>query len=380
MNIAFDATPLVSDRITGIGWCEIGQTHAIARLHPENSYCFNYFTGRNALPKKKRLAHFNAGGAISENPANFSATLYKAVSCLVPVPYSVFFGKNADITHFFNYIAPHGVKGKTVITVHDMVYKAFPETVRARTKFMLDTGLEKSLKRADIVVTDSEFSRSEIVKYFPNSEAKIRVVPCGVNLKQFRPCRDPEKIAQVKKSLNIDGDYFLYLGTIEPRKNISRLIDAYKIFSQKIKSPPKLVLAGGKGWLCDDILKKAESLSGDVLMTDYVRSSDLAPLMSGSIAFTFPSLYEGFGLPPLEAMACGTPVLVSSEASLPEVTADCAVVCDALSPDSIADGLFRLYDDENLRKTLSQKGLVRAKSFSWSNSAEILFKVYRELV
>jgi glycosyltransferase involved in cell wall biosynthesis len=230
-------------------------------------------------------------------------------------------------------------------------------------------------------VTDSEFSKLEILKYFPQHEEKIRVVPCGVDMKRFRPCENREKIAAVKKNLGIDGEYFLYLGTIEPRKNLERLIAAYHIFTQRTDNPPKLVLAGGKGWLYDDIFRKVTELgiAEKVIFTKYVPSEDMNPLMCGAVAFVFPSLYEGFGMPPLEAMACGVPVLTSGEASLPEVTGDCAVITDAYSPESIADGLERLYRDENLRRDLSRRGIERAKDFTWEHSAEILYNVYREL-
>jgi glycosyltransferase involved in cell wall biosynthesis len=222
MKIAFDAVPLVSDRMTGIGWCEAGQTTAMAKLHPENEYFYNFFSRKDDHIKLQRLKPFTEN--ISANLVHFSGYIYRAASNFLPIPYSHFFGKDTDITHFFNYIAYPGVKGKTVITVHDMVYKAFPETVRARTKYMLDTGLKRSMKRADIIVTDSEFSRSEILKYFPQHEKKLRVVPCGVDLQKFKPCEDKEIIQRVKKSLEIDGEYFLYLGTIEPRKILNALL------------------------------------------------------------------------------------------------------------------------------------------------------------
>jgi len=382
VNIQFDALPLVSDKMSGIGWCEAGQTMALAKLHPENKYSYNFFSRRDDHIKMERLAPF-IGSGIKPEIVHFSGYMYRAASTFVPVPYSHFFGKKADITHFFNYIVPPGVHGKTVVTVHDMVYKAFPETVRGRTMMMLNTGLKKSMKRADIIVTDSEFSKREIVKYFPQHEEKIRVVPCGVDLEKFRPCEEPERIPAVKESLGIEGDYFLYLGTIEPRKNLERLISAYNALVKKLgEKCPKLVLAGGKGWLYDGIFARVErlGLTDKVIFTKYVPSEDMNPLMCGALAFVFPSLYEGFGMPPLEAMACGVPVLASGEASLPEVTGDCAVICDAFSVKSIAQGLYRLYKDEALRKDLSARGLERAKTFTWERSAEILWSVYEELM
>ncbi len=380
MNIAFDALPLISDRMTGIGWCEAGQTTAMARMYPENNYTYNFLSRKDDHIKLERLAPFSQN--IKPELVHFSGYIYRAVSTFVPVPYSIFFGKNADITHFFNYIAPPKVHGRTVITVHDMVYKAFPETVRGRTKIMLNTGLKQSMKRADIIVTDSEFSKSEIIRYFPNHAEKIRVVPCGVDLNKFRPCENPERITEVKKSLEIKGDYFLYLGTIEPRKNLERLINSYKIFTQRVKNPPKLILAGGKGWLYDNIFQRVRdlNLAEQVIFTKYVPADDMNPLMCGALAFVFPSIYEGFGMPPLEAMACGVPVLSSGEASLPEVTGDCALILSLISEESIAEGLYNLYTDENMRKDLSRRGLKRAKNFTWEKSAETLYQIYKELI
>lgn len=380
MNIAFDAIPLISDKMTGIGWCEAGQTTAMARLYPENSYTYNFFSRKDDNIKLDRLKPFSEN--IKPKIAHFSGYIYRAASTFLSLPYSSFFGKEADITHFFNYIAPPGVHGAAVITVHDMVYKAFPETVRSRTKLMLNSGLKKSMKRADIIVTDSEFSKAEILKYFPAHEKKIRVVPCGVDLQKFRPCRDPERIPKVKASLGIDGDYFLYVGTIEPRKNLERLVNAYHIFSGRIKDAPKLVLAGAKGWLYDSIFQRVTDLglTDRVIFTKYVPADDMNPLMCGALAFVFPSIYEGFGMPPLEAMACGVPALVSDAASLPEVTGDCAVICDAYSEESIADGLEKLYSDGDLRADISRRGFERAQGFTWERSAEMLYDVYKELV
>ena len=178
MHIEFDAVPLVSDRLTGIGWCEVGQTTAMARLFPEHTYSYSFFTSGDSS-RAERVRSF-AGDKISLNSSDFSGYIYRAVSNFLPVPYKHFFGKKADITHFFNYIVPPAVHGKTVVTVHDMVYKAFPETVRARTKYMLDSGLKRSMKRADLIVTDSEFSKAEILKYFQKSK-KLYEENCCLN-------------------------------------------------------------------------------------------------------------------------------------------------------------------------------------------------------
>jgi alpha-1,3-rhamnosyl/mannosyltransferase len=265
-----------------------------------------------------------------------------------------------------------------------MVYKAFPETVRTRTKYMLDTGLKRSLKRADAIVTDSEFSKREILKYFPEHENKLHVVPCGVNLTRFNPNCTITQVNQVKEKYNINSDYFLYIGTIEPRKNLERLMKAYKIFcdSNNNKDTPKLVLAGGKGWLDSTIYSTVEELkiTDKVIFTQYIASEDMTPLLCGALCFVFPSLYEGFGMPPLEAMACGTPVLTSNSASLPEVVGDCALICDPYSEKDIASKLSELYNNATLRTHLSKSGIDRAKMFTWEKSAELLYDIYKEVL
>lgn len=380
MNIAFDALPLMG-RMTGIGYCEAGQVGAMTRLHPEHDFTLNYFAIRHLAQRKADIQPYLREN-VTVRHSLCHPYLYRLVSTFIPLPYRWFFGNQAEITHFFNYIVPPFVHGKTVVTVHDMVYRAFPETVRGRTKHMLDLGLVKSMRRADRIVTDSEFSKSEIIKYYPEFAEKIRVVPCGVDMQKFHPETDPAKIVQVREKYGLSGQYFLYLGTLEPRKNLERLIDAYAAFAKKHEAPAKLVLAGGKGWLYDGIFAKVQKLGLEqqVIFTQYIDSEDMCALMSGALAFTFPSIYEGFGMPPLEAMACGTPVLVSDAASLPEVTGNSAVIVKADSTESIADGLERLYTDENLRGRLSAEGLERAKSFSWERSAQMLYEVYAELV
>ncbi|MBQ2264399.1 MAG: glycosyltransferase family 4 protein [Oscillospiraceae bacterium] len=380
MNISFDALPLMG-RLTGIGYCQAGQVTAMTRLHPEQSFTLNYFAMRHLDERKSDLQPYLRENVTARH-AFCSPYLYRLISACIPVPYHWFFGKKADVTHFFNYIVPPFVHGKTVVTVHDMVYRAYPETVRGRTKHMLDLGLVKSMQRADRIVTDSEFSKREIIKYYPAFAGKIRVVPCGVDTKRFHPETDAGKITQVREKYGITGEYFLYLGTLEPRKNLERLLDAYAVFAKRRENPARLVLAGGKGWLYDGIFAKVQQLGLEeyVIFTQYIDAADMCALMSGALAFTFPSIYEGFGMPPLEAMACGTPVLVSDAASLPEVTGESAVIVKPDSTESIAEGLERLFTDAALRNRLSAEGLERAAAFSWERSARMLYEVYAELL
>ncbi len=381
MRVAFDVLPLIGCRMTGIGYCEAGQIQALADQHPEDEFLLQFFSRKDEQIKIQRLAPY-----LRENMqphwAKASGYLYRLVSNFLPISYSHYFGNKAQVTHFFNYIVPPHVAGKTVVTVHDMVYKTFPETVRGRTRYMLDTGLKKSMKRAHRIVTDSEFSKAEIIRYFPQFAEKIRVVYCGVDRNRFHPVEDLSQIQSAKDAYGIDREYFLYLGTVEPRKNLERLMEAYSRFAKGKSTPPYLVLAGGKGWLDSGIYHKVEELHLQDLVkfTEYVPEEQICPLMCGALGFVFPSIYEGFGLPPLEAMACGVPVLTTKAASLPEVVGEDAVLTDPYDPDSMAAGLEQLYTDPALRQELSQRGLRRAEKFTWEASAKQLYAVYQEVL
>lgn len=381
MNISFDVLPLISDNMSGIGYCQAGLVGEMVKSHPEDRYLYEYFSRKDHEVKRNRLkAYMHENCDINES--HFSGFLYRCIMNMIPVPYSLFFGKKSELTHFFNYIIPPFVHGKKVVTIHDMVVKAYPETVRFRTKHLLNTGMKKSMKRADVIITDSEFSKSEIEKYFPQYSHKVQVVYCGVNSDKFYPVEDNSVIEKVKKSLDIEGEYFLYLGTIEPRKNLERLIEAYSLLLKKDENVPRLVMAGGKGWLNSNIYQKVVELKLEkyVQFTKYIPDEDLCPLINGATAFVFPSIYEGFGMPPLEAMACGVPVVCSKEASLPEVVGDCAVMIDAYDPQSIADGMYRIYSDKALADELRVRGLQRAKEFTWHRFSEKLHGIYEAVL
>lgn len=381
MNISFDVLPLISDNMSGIGYCQAGLVGEMVKSHPEDRYLYEYFSRKDHEVKRNRLkAYMHENCDINES--HFSGFLYRCIMNMIPVPYSLFFGKKSELTHFFNYIIPPFVHGKKVVTIHDMVVKAYPETVRFRTKHLLNTGMKKSMKRADVIITDSEFSKSEIEKYFPQYSHKVQVVYCGVNSDKFYPVEDKSVVEKVKKSLDIEGEYFLYLGTIEPRKNLERLIEAYSLLLKKDENVPRLVMAGGKGWLNSNIYQKVVELKLEkyVQFTKYIPDEDLCPLINGATAFVFPSIYEGFGMPPLEAMACGVPVVCSKEASLPEVVGDCAVMIDAYDPQSIADGMYRIYSDKALAEELRVRGLQRAKEFTWHRFSEKLHGIYEAVL
>jgi glycosyltransferase involved in cell wall biosynthesis len=314
-------------------------------------------------------------------PHRFPGTAYRTLSTVLPLPYRWFFKSKADVNHFFNYIIPPEIQGKSLVTIHDMAFKRHPETVRAKTKYMLKAALHKSIKRASRIITVSEFSKEEIAYYYNYPADKIAVVYNGVDRNKFNTVLDPSKLDGVREKYKIPKSYILYFGTLEPRKNLERLIRSYARVKQAYRDFPVLVIAGGKGWLFKSIFETVTRLGieKDIIFTGYTSDSEKCCLMKGARFFCFPSLYEGFGMPVLEAMACGTPVLSSNNSSLAEIAKDAALLVDPLSEENIAWGLERLFLDEALPAELRKKGLERVEHFSWSKAAESLYALYKEV-
>ncbi len=382
MKIAFDAQPLLSGTKSGVGFCEDGLVTALLKQYPENEYVLEYFSLRNHGVKEEILKKYTEKKAVLAPCKWFPGSLYRMASAFLPVPYAMMFPKKKQLTHFFNYYIPPFVRGKKVVTVHDMVVKACPETVRKKTLWFLRRTLRASIRRADHIVTDSEFSKKEILKYYHVPKDKISVVYCGVDFDRFKPLEDKELLNKVKEKYGINKEYFLYLGTLEPRKNLVRLVQAYAEAKEGKEDFPCLVLAGGKGWMYEEIFHTVQNLGleQDVLFTGYVADEEVSVLMAGAFAFCFPSIYEGFGMPVLEAMACGTPVLTSKDSSMEEIAGEETVLVDAMSVEDIIQGLVWLFEDAELRMKLSEQGLSKVKEYTWEAGAKQLMQVYEELV
>ena len=383
MKIAFESQLLLNENKTGIAWCADNLIRGITKS-TDYECQLNYFSKGYDEEKLAAMREYQAVGATLKPCGFFKMPWYKLIWLFLPLPYHWFFGSDCQITQFFNYVIPPGVKGKKITFIYDMVHQACRDTMRLKNRLWLDLTLKQSCKRADIILTVSEFSKTEIVKYLNVSEEKIRVIYPGVNFELFHNHYSEVQIEATKKKYGINGQYILYLGTIEPRKNLQRLIAAYEmLLSQEDRSwMPKLVLAGGKGWLCDDIYRAADKdiLKDKVIFTGYVAEEDSPLLMGGAQFFCFPSVYEGFGMPPAEAMACGTPVLSSDVASLPEVIDDAGVLVNPYSIEEISLAMWKLIQDDKLRKELAQRGLNRANQFGWESSVDVLQHIYESML
>ena len=340
MRIAFDGQLFLKGNKTGIAWNAHNLILELSR-YPENECVIQCFSRGASREQLSQLDEYVEAGCRIERCTWFSQVLYKLLWNFIPIPYSLFFKTNSDVTQFFNFVIPPGVKGKRITIVHDMAYMACPQTVQKKTRNWLRLSMKGTSRRADHIITVSEFSKQEIVNYLQVPPEMITVVPNAVDHKIYHPNYPKYQIKHALEKYHISDEYFLYLGTIEPRKNISRLIEAYAQLCQERKQVPLLVLAGGKGWYYEEIFALVDKyhLKDRVIFTGYVDQKDCPLLMNGAIAFVFPSLYEGFGMPPLEAMACGTPVITSNTTSLPEVVDDCGILVNPESEEEISGAM-----------------------------------------
>ncbi|MCU0493532.1 MAG: glycosyltransferase family 4 protein, partial [Chloroflexaceae bacterium] len=278
---------------------------------------------------------------------------------------------------------------RNVVTIHDLGYLAFPQAHTARRRMELHLTTRWSAHAASQVIAISQATKDDLVHHYSVNPDKVSVVHHGLS-PQFHPVEDPAVRAAVQRRYGISSPYLLYVGTVQPRKNLARLLAAFgqllaigdlrsEIGDQGTNLT--LVIAGKKGWLTEEIEGQAAraGLGQRVHFTGYVADDDLPALLSGALAFVFPSLYEGFGMPVLEAMACGTPVLTSTTTSLPEVAADAALLVDPTDTDAIARGLARLVAEPALRSELRQRGLARAAQFTWARCAAETLAVLRDV-
>jgi glycosyltransferase involved in cell wall biosynthesis len=262
--------------------------------------------------------------------------------------------------HVLPIVHPH----RSVVTVH------YPEAHRLLDRIYLDLSTRYNARVATHLIADSSVTKRDLIKRYRTRPDKITVVYPGYDEATFQPVRDEETIEAVKTRCGITGDYILFVGTLQPRKNLIRLIEAFSNLQYPI-SNIQLVIAGKKGWLYEQIFQQVEKLGLErkVVFPGYVAGGDLPALLSGARLFVFPSLYEGFGFPVLEAMSCGTPVVCSNASCLPEVAGDAAVLVDPLDVAGLAAAMERVLVAEELRDELVERGFEQVRKFSWERCA-----------
>ena len=285
-----------------------------------------------------------------------------------------------DVLHV-QYTAPPFAPCPIVTTIHDLAFEHLPETFNRRSWMQLRLTVRRTARRAAHIITVSEYSRRDISRTYGIDAGCITVTPEAAP-RHFAPLTNETELRRIRKSYGIQREYILSLCSIQPRKNLVRLIEAYSCLrraSPEVKLP-QLVLAGKRGWLENETFRTAErsALGRDILFTGYVPEPDLVGLYSGAICFVYPSYFEGFGLPVVEAMQCGVPVIAGNRTSLPEIVGEAGLLFDPFDTKALVEALTKLIDDSACRTALRTKGLERAKDFNWKTTAQLTLKAYEQ--
>jgi glycosyltransferase involved in cell wall biosynthesis len=269
---------------------------------------------------------------------------------------------------------------KMITVIHDLIAQKYPQTHTRATRIIHKVFFKSSLKRADLILTVSQNTKKDLLELFSIPSSKVKVLYPGIS-PQFKIVKDKTLHTIIRKKYNLPDKYILFVGTIEPRKNLASLLKAFVYLKRKEKIPHKLVIVGKKGWLYNNIFKIifSNNLRKEIILTGFVDERDLPVIYTLAEILVYPSIYEGFGLPPLEAMACGTPVIVSNTSSLPEVCGDAAYYVNPYDIRDIAKGILTVLKDKQLQQTLIQKGLTRVKFFNWEVTASKLIDIFYNL-
>ncbi|MCB0192887.1 MAG: glycosyltransferase family 4 protein [Anaerolineae bacterium] len=293
----------------------------------------------------------------------------------LPIPVETFTGP-LDLFHSPNFILPPVRHAKTLLTVHDLSFIRHPQGAVDKLRRWLEKVVPRSLERADHVLADSESTKRDLIEIFEMDAADITVVGAGVE-PRFQPITEHTDLKQVADKYRLPTRFILSVGTLEPRKNFTGLINA---FSQSpVRETHHLVIAGGKGWLYDDIFRAAAAspVADRIHLIGFVADQDLPTLYSLADVFAYPSHYEGFGIPVIEAMACGTPVVCADNSCLPEVAGNSALQITATNTDALAEAMHRLTTDVLLREHIITEGFQQADKFNWPAAAQRLLTVYQ---
>ena len=282
-----------------------------------------------------------------------------------------------DLLHAPGYVMPRICPCPALVTVYDVIAIKFPELCKRTNALHYGLMLPRTLRRAARILAASERTRDDLVALLDADPERIEVVYPGVD-EAFQPVEDPERLAEVRTRLGLPERFILFVGNIEPKKNLPTLIRAFALLKRHRRIPHRLVIAGKKGWKCGDVFRavRDEGLESEVIFPGYVPLENLPALYSMAELFAFPSLYEGFGLPPLEAMACGTPVVASNAGALPEVLGDAALQVDPLDVDALQKVIHKILTNQFLRRHLSEAGRKRAARFTWAENARKTIAAY----
>jgi len=306
------------------------------------------------------------------------------LTCYIGMPYALS-KANVDVVHFpahwhtqsSAFFLNRSVK--KILTIHDLIPLLYPDSYSRNLAKRWNTSLKLIVNRADHIITISQKTREDCIKYLDIPKKDITVTPLGYSNVYHRMENIKEVKKYIKTNYNLEG-YILFVGRVEARKNLTPLIKAlYELKKSGLNH--KLVIIGGMGWQHEEVLQEIQrlNLEDEVIFPGYIREEDLVKFYNAADLFVYPSLYEGFGLPPLEAMACGIPVITSNTSSLPEVVGDAGIMVDPLDVDALADSMHRVLTDEALQRKLRDKGIARSREFSWEKTARKTWQVYEQV-
>lgn len=287
--------------------------------------------------------------------------------------------RHVGLLHALAFVSPVLSRRPCVVTVYDVSFALFPDSFRRFNRWYLTAMTRHSVKRADAVIAISENTRADVIRLWGIPPDKVRVTYCGVD-STFRPLAS-DQVERFRQEKGLPARLVLFVGTLEPRKNVTRLVEAFAALKAR-GVPHKLVLAGAKGWFYRPVFEAVErlGLEDDVIFPGFVDRRELPLWYNAADLFVYPSLYEGFGLGPLEAMACGTPTVVSNRASLPEVVGDAGLLVDAEDTQGLADAIGEVLDSAALARQCRARGLERAARFSWERTARETVQVYESVL
>jgi len=358
---------------TGIGYYTWHIVRRLPLVDPDTTYIAWYLDIRGTLGLSSRRRLFDhVAPNLVDRRTPIPTTWFDRSALRLDLP-RLDWMVRFDVLFAPNFVPPPTRARRLVLTVHDLAFRLFPHTAPLATRRWLSR-LDAALARASRVIVVSEQTRRDLLELYRVPAERVSVVPLGVDTEHFRPA-PPEAVAAVRRRFGIDGPYLLSLTGIEPRKNLPAIIRAYASLGDDVR--PVLVLAGPvapwnpEGWnLVRPALDELPSRVRErIVVTGYVPEPDKVSLLSGAEALVYPSLYEGFGLPVIEAMACGAPVLTSDVSALPETAGDAALLVDPHDTEAVAHGMERLLTDGTLRDELRVAGLARATMFSWEDAA-----------
>ena len=308
--------------------------------------------------------------------------------------------EGVDLLHALAFVTPLLSPCPSVITIYDLSFILYPESFKGSKRFYLSLFTRLSARRARRIIAISQSTKGDVVRLLGVSPDKVEVVYCGID-EAFCPLPG-DQVATFRSKRGLPERFILFVGTIEPRKNVTRLIEAFAGLKSQVTGPRlrpeahpegsqvagdlgpvtwdlRLVIGGAKGWFYEDVFARVKELGveGEVMFPGYISAGELPLWYNAAELFVYPSLYEGFGLPPLEAMACGTPVVAANTSSLPEVVGEAGLTVDPLAVEELTEAMRRVLDDEALRQEMRERGLRRAQGFSWTKTAQETGQVYR---